>query len=499
MKKRVIVIGSGVGGLSCAALLAQADFDVTILEKNDYIGGACSSYVKEGFTFDRAVHLLTAGLDGPFGEVLRRLNLNNIQFITNLNEKTALKIYKTSSYMPFNFNVSNIQATLDQMKRMAKPDGIGEKKEQTEKKEEKAPSFGFSMKDFKELGKIMVKMITIRKKQLEQLAEDKVTLSNWLSQYSTNANIYGIFALISAGFYAISPKDASAAEILWGFKRDMTSKLGFQYPIGSLSAIPDAFAEGLKKYGGKIRKNANVSKIIVDDQKVKGVVVGEEEISADLVVSNLDIKQTVLSLVGRSYFEKDYRERIESLKPSLSAMTFKIGFKEPIIKDWALVLPYHLTLHDWEHANQPGDPKSNGFFCPVLSNIDPNLAPKGKQSVIFGTIVPSKVNNWQRWIDIYYEDLCTFFPEIEEKKEVMDISLPKDIIAMTGKPSGPVEGLALTPDQSGKHRPSSIIPIEGLFACGDTAGTDLHGIGTQLAATSGITLADHIIATTKPE
>ena len=156
-------------------------------------------------------------------------------------------------------------------------------------------------------------------------------------------------------------------------------------------------------------------------------------------------------------------------------------------------------------SDQPGpfdadtDPKSNGFFCPVLSNIDPKLAPKGKQSVIFGTIVPSKVNNWQRWIDIYYEDLCTFFPEIEEKKEVMDISLPKDIVAMTGKPSGPVEGLALTPDQSGKHRPSSILPIEGLFACGDTAGTDLHGIGTQLAATSGMKLADHIIANIKPE
>ena len=76
----------------------------------------------------------------------------------------------------------------------------------------------------------------------------------------------------------------------------------------------------------------------------------------------------------------------------------------------------------------------------------------------------------------------------------MDISYPKDITAQTGKPEGPVEGLGLTPQQTGKNKPSSIIPgIEGLYVVGDTTGRTAHGIGTQLACDSGIKCAEAIL------
>lgn len=495
-KKKIVVIGSGVGGLSCAALLAQAGYEVEVLEKNDYIGGACSSYVKEGFTFDRAVHILTAGMNGPFGEVLRRLGIEDkLTFVEQLNRRTSMIVYKTDKYIPLDMNINSMQSMLEGVKEFSKATGADTPKDQ---EGESSQPKGLTSKDFKDLGRVIGKMIMISRKKLASIFEEGLTLTEWLNMYSDNPTIHGFFAFIAAGFYAVSPKKASAGEILWGFKKDLTSPTGFVYPIGALSAIPEAFAEGLKKFGGKIRTNAEVTKVLVEDQKVNGVIVkGEEEIKADLVISNLDIKQTVLRLVEKTEFEKEYYERISKLSPSLSAMTFKIGFSEPIIPEkWALVNCYHMSLNDWKDVKGPGMPKSNGFFCPVMSNIDPKLAPKGKQSVIFGTIVPSKAD-WDKWIDIYYEDLCTFFPNLEDKKVVMDISLPKDITAMTGKPTGPVEGLALIPAQSGKNRPSSLLPIEGLFACGDTAGTDLHGIGTQLAVTSGKTLADHIIASIK--
>jgi len=75
----------------------------------------------------------------------------------------------------------------------------------------------------------------------------------------------------------------------------------------------------------------------------------------------------------------------------------------------------------------------------------------------------------------------------------VDISYPKDIVAATGKLSGPVEGLGLTPDQTGKNKPSSVLPIEGLYAVGDTCGKNSHGVGIQPAAASGINCADAIL------
>ncbi|MDD4842532.1 MAG: FAD-dependent oxidoreductase, partial [Sphaerochaetaceae bacterium] len=50
MKKNVTVIGGGFGGLSCAALLAQDGFDVTLLEKLDTVGGRARTWAEGGFT-----------------------------------------------------------------------------------------------------------------------------------------------------------------------------------------------------------------------------------------------------------------------------------------------------------------------------------------------------------------------------------------------------------------------------------------------------------------
>lgn len=60
-KYDVIVIGSGVGGSGCAALLAAAGYDTLMIEKNSQLGGACSSYYKNGYTIDVAVHMFAGG------------------------------------------------------------------------------------------------------------------------------------------------------------------------------------------------------------------------------------------------------------------------------------------------------------------------------------------------------------------------------------------------------------------------------------------------------
>ncbi len=493
MKKDVIIVGAGIGGLSCAALLAHGGHKVIVLEKNSYIGGACSSYKKQGYSFDRAVHLFTAGLNGHYGIILNRLGLNNLKFIKEINTRTAMKIYKSEGYFPFDVNINQIF-------KLIKPQGV--------KKNGKAATkgtggklvmnglkgMGFSSQTFKELTSVMTNILTMRKKKLNELYDEQLTVTQYINQFTEDPFIHGIFAFLLPGMFSISPRKASAAEFIHCFKAEMTSKEGYQYPItGGAQAIPNAIAEGIIKYCGEIRTNSRVDKIVIKNDKVQGVMVGDDLIKAPIVASNLTLKMSVLNLVGRDYFDKKYLEKIESLRPSLSSMTFKLALKEPLIKDWGFINLYHPTLNDWKGKYGPGAPKSNGFFGPVLSNIDSSLAPPSCQTVIFGTVVPSKVANWNKWQEVYYADLLEFYPDLEKKINFMDVSFPKDIAEATGKPAGPVEGLALTPAQTGKNKPSSILPIEGLYVVGVTAGTDAHGIGTQLAADSGIKCADLIL------
>ena len=70
----IIVIGSGIGGLGTAAILSKEGYSVLVLEKNDRIGGASSSYVKQGFTIDDGVHIFAEppSLKLRFGKILRK-------------------------------------------------------------------------------------------------------------------------------------------------------------------------------------------------------------------------------------------------------------------------------------------------------------------------------------------------------------------------------------------------------------------------------------------
>ena len=66
---KVLIIGSGIGGLSCAIILAKLGFDVTVLEKNHQSGGLIRSYTRDGLECPVGIHYL--GSLGR-GQVLRK-------------------------------------------------------------------------------------------------------------------------------------------------------------------------------------------------------------------------------------------------------------------------------------------------------------------------------------------------------------------------------------------------------------------------------------------
>jgi phytoene dehydrogenase-like protein len=66
------IIGAGIGGLMCGALLAHRGYKVLIFEKNAFLGGCCSSFVRGGFTFDACVHWFSGCGPGSFIDKLFR-------------------------------------------------------------------------------------------------------------------------------------------------------------------------------------------------------------------------------------------------------------------------------------------------------------------------------------------------------------------------------------------------------------------------------------------
>ena len=72
-EKRIVVIGSGVGGAGVAALLQGRGHRVTLLEKNDFYGGKCWTFERNGFVVDSGVHMFSMGESGQHGDLNRRV------------------------------------------------------------------------------------------------------------------------------------------------------------------------------------------------------------------------------------------------------------------------------------------------------------------------------------------------------------------------------------------------------------------------------------------
>ena len=485
----VIVIGSGIGGLGTAAMLQHAGFKTLVLEKIDRIGGACSSYVKEGFTFDVGVHAFSEGLKGPFGKILKKIGLvehgksDYLKWFSQKTEDMKMKFKGKPGVSSITMGISS--------------SGMKDTDEDLEKIEK---STGFNKEEQKEMLSVMASWVQMSKKNIKQVAERNIDLKSWVNEITPNKKIINLVSIFALLLFNIPTYLASASEFIlcfqnWFLKGDMG------YPYGGSIAIPKSFGAGLEKFGGEIRTNSPVKKIIVKDNKAVGVVCNDEEIRANLIVSNADIRRTVSGLIGEQYFDKEYLNLVKNLIPSKSAIAFKFALDKPLpeIGD----IPFLILIGSEEEVELDKKvPKAPGYLVSALSTVDPALAPPGKQSLILGSTAPrayEKDVDWDRWTKALYDDVLEYFPKLDDYKIFVDVTTPKDIVYFTGKLAGPIEGTALTPQQSGKHRISSILPsVENVFVAGDTAGTDTHGIGTTLAADSALKLADHIIKTFKP-
>jgi len=474
-KADVIVIGSGVGGSGCAALLAAAGFKTLLIEKNERLGGACSSYYKNGYTIDVAVHMFAGGMH--FKKILKKTgHPDELKFYEELGSRTTMRTRDspaTSLAERSDSQTDVLRAYKDFLKIL-----------------------GADEKDADDMFKIFMEILKLRKSDCYELMH--IPLSEWIAQFTNSPIVDGLFAYFTGIMFTIPHYTASAGEFLYTMSQGSG---GMYYPYGGAIAIPNAFGRIVEKEGGQVLINSPVKKILLTGNKVEGVLLSNDAvIKSPIVVSNAGIKPTIFNLISdKSMLDNAYIKQVQNLTPSYSAITYKVALKRKLITDYDAVHLFYAKASEinadslkkvWTALDRGEIPKDAAFMSPIPSNMDPSLAPKDKQLMILGGIAPARLppgKSWKPWIDRYWEMILEFYPDFEKDIDFLDITTPLDIIKATGKSEAPVEGTALTVDQAGEKRISSRIPhIEGLYIAGDTAGTGVHGIGTQLAVNSGI-------------
>lgn len=446
-----IIVGSGIGGAGIAALLAHDGWKVLVLEKSALFGGRCVSYERDGYLLDLGWHFYCLGRLGPLQDICNRIGMPDI-----------IKWEAVSNSF---FQVGDVAKKYSK-KSMIEAVPAGEREK---------------------LESLFLEIVRISEPELDSLWY--VPVDKWASRFTDDAMAKTIIESFVCQYFCVPSSQASTAEFILAFRDVMKSK-ATAYPHGGNIAIPKAYLSAVEKFGGKVKSNAPVKKVIMKNKAAAGVVLQDgSEFRSPVVISNADIKTTVFDLVGAEHFSPDYAERIKNLTYSCHGVMLRVAVSEKVTdKQVVIYIPDEhsppLKVTQQMKNNEVPDLVAGCFCSPT--NFDPSMAPEGRQLLTSLHGCPPDIDlSLDRWKEALLNSCYRVFPEARGKVIKVWIDPPGMINAFAGE-GGNIIGVAQTTDQVHDRRPSVISPLKGLYFSSAEAGG--HGIGTELAANSAMEL-----------
>ena len=492
----VVVVGSGIGGLSCGALLAQYGDRVVVCESHSIPGGAAHSFVRGGYTFDSGPSLYSGLSYSPSPNPLR-------QVLDALGEDCEWLNYDTwGCRLPegdFDTQVGGDQFC-DVLERLRGPQAVQEWRELQRvmgplgKAAIALPpaAVRFDLGALQTIGRYAPSLLIhgLRMSQLSgpfsQIMDRTVTdpfIRNWLD----------MLCFLLSGL----PADGTiAAEVAFMFADWYRPDVRLDYPKGGSGALVNALVRGLEKFGGQLRLSAHVEQILVKQGRAVGVQLrnGDQILAKKAVVSNASAWDTV-KLLSADDVPDSFLKKRTSIPACDSFMHLHLGID-------ATALPSDLACHyivvnDWSRGiNAP----QNLVLISIPSLLDPDLAPPGKHTVHVYTPGNEPYAPWaglDRRSDAYqqlkaeraevmWQALGRVIPDIRSRCEVTLVGSPlthERYLRCDRGSYGPAirAGTGLFPGPT--------TPVKGLLCCG---GSTFPGIGLPAVAASGM-IAAHTI------
>ncbi len=479
----VIVVGAGPGGTCCAALLAKKGLKVLLLDKNAGVGGKQMDLEIKGTHGERWASGGFAVRHGSFHEVYEALG---IESKLKVSARPIVAIYRRSgmTWKQARKPPQEVAIDMENYKGMD-PNLLFDQ-------------WGLKGKDRDTTLQVMVEMASWTPEQLDKL--DDITMTDWFDRrpeipYPFKRYIFYVTQVMQECLPDITPMSMVSGIFHYG-----AQPMG--YPIGGYGHVTEVVAETFKDLGGKLVTKARVERIVVEKGRAIGVMTKDALYKAPVVVSSAGIQPTVLKLVGEEHFDKSYVAYIKGLLPSLGYNGVRYVLREK-------VLPHALyqiwsddswwDLKEYLRIKNGGAPKDVTIALIVPSNYDPDMAPPGKQVLVFGTNCSPDTRDEAMLKALnkrMEEQMAEIFPEVGPAIEYKTHAGPRDVAALSRDEALPGTGgefnLAISIGQTGKYKPSARSPVPGLYYVGMDAGSTKRLLGSNGPVDSAINVAQMV-------
>lgn len=403
MKKTIAIIGSGFSALAAACYLAQQGNNVTIYEKNESIGGRARQFKKDGFTFDMGPSWYW--MPDVFERFFQDFNKKTTNYYELIKLNPAYRVYfGVDDFINIYDNLEEIKNTFENIEK-----GSGNQLE-TFINQAKS-NYDIAIKDLVyRPGVSPLELVT---------AETILKLNQFLSNVShdirkkfKNEKLIQILEFPVLFLGAKPTKTPS----FYNFMNYADFGLGTWHPKTGMFDVVRGIENLALELGVTIKTNASITKIVVEDKIATGIIIDDNLIKADIVLSGADYHhtETLLNENDRAYSEKYWESRV--FAPS--SLLFFVGFNKKIenITHHALFFDVDFNQHAADIYDNPKWPDAPLFYANFPSKTDQTAAPEGMESGFFLIPLAPGIQDNEELREEYFEKIITRFEKLTQQK-----------------------------------------------------------------------------------
>ena len=473
-----VIIGSGLGGLSCAASFARQGFRPLVLEQHYVPGGYASTFKRPGgFVFDVSLHSTTVGQrNGVWNLIQGFPEIKDVEFVSRSHLYRAI-------FPDYDYRVPQ----RDLKKYIAMLIGFFPEEEQ---------GIRGIFEDMEGLSRDINKYSQAGGQiDMSRFPQDfpylfKSYNITWGALVDTRIENPKLKALISSlwGYYGLPP--SRLACLYYALPTLSYIQGGGFYPIGTSQKISDAFVKFIEDKGGKVKLKSKVAKILVKDHVAYGVRTADgTEYKAKVVVSNANAYDTFLNMMDEKEFLKDYVAKFEEYSVSLSSFQVFLGLKKDLVGELGIEdseIFYAAGYDDdaYYKSMLEADVENSGYGLMLYDNVYRGYSLEGKNTVNILTL--QGYSHWEKYEADYWKgnkkeyraekdriaDVLiqkvekTVLPGLTEAIEIKEIGTPLTNVRYTGHYRGAIYGWDQTMNNTGPNRVPHSTPIENLYLAG---------------------------------
>ncbi len=485
ISKKVGVIGSGFGGLAAASVLAKAGIEVTLLEKNDQIGGRARTFCSHGYFFDMGPSWYW--MPDVFEQYFKIFDAQPSQFYElklldpgfsiffGKNDVMDIPAQQQSIYDLFDREEEN---GAEKLKQFLKEAGV---------------KYRLAMDELVYLPSSSP-LEYLNATVLNNISSLSIFQSfhSHVRKYFSNPRILKLMEF-PVLFLGGSPRNIPA---LYSLMNYAALELSTWYPMGGFSKITKAMATVAESAGVKVVTDCAVEKIEITKSKATHVVTTKGNYAFDAVIGASDYHHT------EKLLDKDYRNYTESYWEkrvmSPSSLIFYIGLNKKLknFRHHNLFFDESLEAHTDEIYKNPQWPKKPLFYVCCTSKTDASTAPAGHENVFVLIPLAAGIKDDEAIREKYFNMVLKRMEDITGETIADHIDFKRsycinDFMTDYNSYKGNAYGLANTLKQTAFMRPSiRNKKVPNLFYCGHLS---VPGPGVPPALISGQVAAKEVI------